>query len=149
MVQATLEIALEVLRADAGTVFLYDADSNSLVFRYVIGPAAPQLTGVKLPRSHGGVAWTVFTTHRPDLTSNVALRQDHNDEVDKSTGYHTESMMTVPVQRTQSDPIGVMQVLNARVPFTQRDLEVLEVLCGQARPASSTRNSPKKRGKRR
>jgi signal transduction histidine kinase len=132
MVQATLEIALDVLRADAGTVFLYDASSDSLVFRYVIGPAAAKLTGVKLPSTHGGVAWTVFRTHKPDLTGNVALRGDFNRQVDESTGYHTESMMTVPVKRTESDPIGVMQVLNARVPFTQRDLEVLEVLCAQA-----------------
>jgi len=132
MVQATLEIALDVLRADAGTVFLYDEATDSLVFRYVIGPAAAKLTGVKLPSSHGGVAWTVFRTHKPDLTSNVALRGDFNRQVDESTGYHTESMMTVPVKRTESDPIGVMQVLNARVPFTARDLEVLEVLCAQA-----------------
>ena len=43
MVEATLKIALDVLRADAGTVFLYDADEDALVFRYVIGPAASQL----------------------------------------------------------------------------------------------------------
>ena len=132
MVEATLKIALDVLRADAGTVFLYDADEDALVFRYVIGPAASQLMGVKLPSSHGGVAWTVFRTHKPDLTGNVALRGDFNPRVDERTGYHTESMMTVPVKRTDSDPIGVMQVLNARVPFTERDLEVLQVLCAQA-----------------
>jgi signal transduction histidine kinase len=132
MVEATLRIALDVLRADAGTVFLYDPDDDSLVFRYVIGPAAEKLIGVRLPSSHGGVAWTVFRTHKPDLTGNVALRGDFNRGVDEKTGYHTESMMTVPVKRTDSDPIGVMQVLNARVPFTDRDLEVLEVLCAQA-----------------
>jgi len=36
------------------------------------------------------------------------------------------------VRRTGSAPIGVMQVLNAKVPFTLHDLEVLQVLCGQA-----------------
>jgi signal transduction histidine kinase len=41
-------------------------------------------------------------------------------------------MMTVPVKRSGGNPIGVMQVLNAHVPFTDRDLEVLEVLCAQA-----------------
>ena len=94
--------------------------------------AADMLMGSSIPATQGGVAWTVFRTHKPDLIGNVALRGDFNSKVDERTGYHTESMMTVPVKRTDGDPIGVMQVLNASVPFTERDLEVLEVLCAQA-----------------
>jgi signal transduction histidine kinase len=62
----------------------------------------------------------------------VQARTDHNEEIAKQTGYRTQSMMTVPVKRSGGNPIGVMQVLNAHVPFTDRDLEVLEVLCAQA-----------------
>jgi signal transduction histidine kinase len=132
LVRATLQIALDVLRADAGTVFLHDGKDDSLVFRYVIGAAADQLTGKRIPASQGGVAWTVFRTGKPDLIGDVAKRGDFNRKIDESTGYHTESMMTVPVKRTDGDPIGVMQVLNARVPFTGQDLEVLQVLCSSA-----------------
>src|SRR5262249_17789710 len=57
---------------------------------------------------------------------------DFNPAIDQETGYETHSMMTVPVKRTNGDPIGVMQVLNARIPFTPLDLEALEVLCDQA-----------------
>lgn len=131
MVRATLQIALDVLRADAGTVFLHDSIHDTLVFRYVIGGGGEKLIGKSIPASHG-VAGTVFRTHKPVLTHNVQDRGDFNRDVDRQTGYHTESMMTVPVKRTDGDPIGVMQILNARVPFTQRDLEVLEVLCAQA-----------------
>ena len=73
-----------------------------------------------------------FTSGGSVLIADVNQRDDFNREVDQKTGYQTESMMTVPVKRTGSSPIGVMQVLNARVPFDQRDLEVLEVLCAQA-----------------
>lgn len=132
MVKATLQIALDVLRADAGTVFLHDPKDDSLIFSYVIGGGGADLIGKRIPSSQGGVAWTVFRTHEPNLASDVKARVDFNRKVDEETGYHTESMMTVPVKRTDSDPIGVMQVLNASVPFTQRDLEVLEVLCAQA-----------------
>ena len=132
MVRATLQIALDVLRADAGTVFLHDPKDNCLEFRYVIGGGGANLIGKRIPAAQGGVAWTVFTTHEPNLTGDVHARGDFNAHVDEETGYHTQSMMTVPVKRTDGNPIGVMQVLNARVPFTQRDLEVLEVLCGQA-----------------
>jgi signal transduction histidine kinase len=132
MVRATLKTALEVVRADAGTVFLYEPASDSLVFTYVIGGGGDALIGQKIPRERGGVAWTVFTTCVSNLIGDVAQRKDFNADVDKKTGYHTQSMMTVPLRRTGGDAIGLMQVLNASVPFTPRDLEVLEVLCAQA-----------------
>jgi signal transduction histidine kinase len=132
MVEATLKIALDVLRADAGTVFLHDSQADSLVFRYVIGGAADKLMGQAIPRAQGGVAWTVFETGKPDLVADVTKRGDFNKEVDKKTGYQTQSMMTVPVKRAGGAPIGVMQVLNAHIDFDTHDLEVLEVLCAQA-----------------
>lgn len=132
MVRATLRIALDVLRADAGTVFLHDPDKDTLVFRYVIGGGGESLIGQSIPVSQPSVAGTVFSTAKPDLISDVHERADHNRDVDKQTGYSTRSMMTVPVKRTDAAPIGVMQVLNARIPFTERDLEVLEALCAQA-----------------
>lgn len=131
MVQATLEIALEVLRADAGTVYLYDRPTDNLIFSYVIGDAAGELIGKSMPASQG-VAGTVFRTGTPELIGDVSQRQDFNPDVDGGTGYKTKSMMTVPVKRTGGSPIGVMQVMNPTVPFTQHDLEVLEVLCAQA-----------------
>lgn len=131
MVRATLDTALNVLRADSGTVYLHDAKSDTLVFRYVVGPMAQKLMGRSIPASQG-VVGTVFRTHKATLTGNVEERGDWNSDVDKETGYHTESMMTVPIQRADGDPIGAMQVINARVPFTGRDLEVLQVLCAQA-----------------
>lgn len=131
MIEATLKVALEVLRADAGTVFLHNTREDTLVFQYVIGGAAEQLIGKSIPASQG-VAGTVFRTGRPVLVGDVSERPDHARQVDKDTQYQTKSMMTVPVKRTSGTPIGVMQVLNPSVPFTQHDLEVLEVLCAQA-----------------
>lgn len=131
LIQDTMHIALNVLRSDAGTMFLYEPKDDSLVFRYVIGGAADKLIGKSIPASQG-IAGTVFRTGKPLLTGNVQESEKFNRDVDKETGYQTQSMMTVPVKRTDGDPIGVLQVLNARVPFTPRDLEVLEVLCAQA-----------------
>lgn len=131
MVEATLKIALEVLRADAGTVYLHDATDDTLVFRYVIGGAGSQLIGKRVPVMQG-VSGTVFRTGKPLRTDDAQARTDHNEDIEKQTGYRTQSMMTVPVKRSGGEPIGVMQVLNAHVPFTDRDLEVLEVLCAQA-----------------
>jgi signal transduction histidine kinase len=131
IVKATMEIALDVLRADAGTLFLHDPQSDTLIARYVIGGAGERFVGTAVPSTQG-IAGTVFRTHEPLLTGDVRERGDFNPAVDQETGYETHSMMTVPVKRAGGNPVGVMQVLNARVPFTQLDLEVLEVLCDQA-----------------
>ena len=131
IVRAILEIALDVLRADAGTVFLHDPEKDVLVARYVIGGAGEKFIGKAIPATQG-IAGTVFQTHKPLLTGNVQERRDFNSAVDKETGFRTQSMMTVPVKRTDGDPIGVMQALNPNVPFTELDLEVLQVLCDQA-----------------
>lgn len=134
VVRETLTVALDVLAADVGSLQLYDAQTDTLVFRYVIDPAASILIGYAVPASQG-IDGRVFRTGVPDITHKVSERSDFNKAVDEKTGYHTESMLTVPVKRPEGEPIGVMQVLNGRRPFDQRDLEVLEVLCAQAAQA--------------
>lgn len=132
MVRETLRIALDVLRADAGTVYLHDPKDDTLVFRYVIGGSGEQLIGTRIP-SDKGIAGTVFRSGRPRLDPNVQDGGDYNADVEARFGYHTDNMMTAPIKRPNAAPIGVMQVLNANVaPFGEKDLEVLEVLCAQA-----------------
>ncbi len=132
MVRETLRIALDVLGADAGTVYLYDAKDEMLVFRYVIGGAGEQLIGTRIPAAKG-IAGAVFHSGQPRLDGDVQQGGDYNADVETRFGYHTESMMTVPIKRANAAPIGVMQVLNAHIPpFTGRDLAVMEVLCAQA-----------------
>ncbi|MBC7805666.1 MAG: HAMP domain-containing histidine kinase [Akkermansiaceae bacterium] len=132
MVRETLRIALDVLRADAGTVYLHDPKDDTLVFRYVIGGSGEQLLGTRVP-SDKGIAGTVFRSGMPRLDNDVQVGGDYNAEVETRFGYHTKSMMTAPIKRTNAAPVGVMQILNANVaPFGERDLAVLEVLCAQA-----------------
>jgi signal transduction histidine kinase len=134
LVRQTLEIAIDVLDADAGSLLLFNEKEDTLVFRYVIGAAADTLTGFSMPSSQG-IAGRVFHTETPDLTQQVAERAEFNRSVDEKTGYHTESMLTVPVKRAESRPIGVMQVLNAQELFDESDLEVLELLSAVAAAA--------------
>lgn len=127
LVRHTLKTAIEVLDADAGSLLLFNESDDTLVFRYVVGAAATSLIGFSMPSARG-IAGRVFHSGLPDLTQKVEDREDFNRTVDEKTGYRTESMMTVPVKRMESHAIGVMQILNARELFDERDLEVLEVL---------------------
>ena len=113
MVRETLTLTIEVLNADAGSMLLHNDVTDTLVFRYVIGPASETLTGFSMPATQG-IAGRVFKSGAPDITQKVSEATEHNKAVDKVTGYETESMMTVPVKRAEGDPIGVMQILNAR-----------------------------------
>ncbi len=134
MVRETLRLAIEVLNADAGSLLLHNPVTDTLVFRYVIGPASESLIGYVMPASQG-IAGRVFRTGEPDITQKVSERQDFNRSVDEKTGYHTESMMTVPVKRAEGSPIGVMQILNSSKAFDIRDCEVLQVMAAQASAA--------------
>jgi putative nucleotidyltransferase with HDIG domain len=133
-VRETLTVAIDVLDADVGSLQLHDPQNDTLVFRYVVDPNAAMLIGYSVPASQG-IDGRVFRSGIPDITHRVADSAEFNRTVDEKTGYQTESMLTVPVKRPDGDPIGVVQVLNGRRPFDQRDLEVLEVLCGQAAQA--------------
>jgi len=135
LVHQTLDLALDVLHAEAGTLYLHNPADDTLVFRYVIGPAAEALTGKSMPAS-SGVAGECFRTGRPSLTQHVCESDTFDRTMDEVSGYRTDSMMTVPVKRADGVPIGVMQMLNSQgVPFGGRDLEVLQVLCSQAASA--------------
>lgn len=134
MVRETLELAIEVLNADAGSLLMHNPVTDTLVFRQVIGPASATLTGFSMPSSQG-IAGRVFHSGVPDMTQKVSERKEFNREVDEKTGYHTESMLTVPMKRPEGDAIGVMQVLNASAAFDNRDLEVLQVMAAQAAAA--------------
>ena len=134
LVRETLETAIEVLDADAGSLLLFNEREDTLIFQHVIGPAAKTLTGFAMP-SKQGIAGRVFHSGAPDLTQKAKESQEFNSSVDEKTGYQTESMLTVPVKRAEARPVGVMQVLNARELFDERDLEVLEVLSAVAAAA--------------
>lgn len=165
----TLEMALDVLGAEAGSLQLYDADHDTLVFQYVVGPAAETLTGYAMPAAQG-ISGQVLRTGAPDITKhvsqlgdlnpmwghnsqngrhNVAIGENEHDATSqndearsdeaRSDEARFEVMATVPLKRPGGDAIGVMQLLKAsEADINRSDLEVLQVLCGQAAAAIET-----------
>jgi signal transduction histidine kinase len=134
MMRETLRIAIDVLNADAGSLLLHNPTTDTLVFRQIVGFAAETLTGFSMPANQG-IAGRVFQSGNPDMSQKVSDAKEFNKEVDEKTGYHTESMLTVPLKRVDGDAIGVMQILNASAAFDSRDMEVLQVMAAQASAA--------------
>ncbi len=140
MSRQTLTIALDVLGAEAGSLQLYDPDQDALVFQHVIGPTADILTGFVMPASQG-ISGQVLRTGVPDVTRHVGQLGGFNPMLgrNRNDGQRAEAMATVPLKRPAGDAIGVMQLLKASEEgFDRGDLEVLQVLCGQAATAIET-----------
>jgi HD-GYP domain-containing protein (c-di-GMP phosphodiesterase class II) len=60
-------------------------------------------------------------------------------EFDKSTGYHSQSFLAVPMKNHENEVIGVLQLINAKsvdsediIPFTEEDQNLVESLASQA-----------------
>lgn len=130
LLRQALDVALEVVEADAGSILLYNADQNSLIFRHAVGPVAASLIGMGLDLSRGkGIAGEVFRTGQGRLTPDVGRDTDHLGTVDARTGYHTRSLMTVPLHPRQGSPLGVIQFVNKRVgDFDAGDMAVGEIV---------------------
>ena len=131
LIRQTLVIAMESVGAGSGSIQMHDPVRDQLVFRVVVGPASERLVGFSLPATQG-ISGRVFRSGKPDITGDAQNATEFNREVDEKTGTVTQSMATVPIKRPGHAPIGVMQILNFSENYDEFDLEVLEMVAGQA-----------------
>lgn len=135
LVRQTLDTAIEVAEASAGSILLHDSERECLVFRYVVGASREitlRLEGQEMPTDRG-LAGSVFQTGAGIITPDASQEARHYREIDEVTRYTTRSMITVPLTTTGGRVIGVMETLNRRRgEFDEEDLAVLEILSGQA-----------------
>jgi signal transduction histidine kinase len=137
----TLETAVEVLGAEAGSLLLHDATRRILRFRHVIG-ATPEieakLRGLELPDT-AGLSGRVMQTKRGLIVADVAQDKGHNRTVDARTEYRTRGLLAAPLTSPGGGVLGVLEVLNARGrAFDRDDLGVLCLLAAQAGTALET-----------
>lgn len=139
LLQTTLEESMRTVGANGGTIYLYDPEEDVLVFKYVVGPKAEELMGMKI-KADQGIAGEVFQTGEPKITEDVTKEKRHLRDIDAKTKYSTRNMITVPLKTSVGEPIGVMQVLNKEGDgvFTEDDLELLMILATQAATAIET-----------
>ncbi len=95
VLRQTLAVAIEVLDADAGSLQMHDAESDSLTFRYVADPSHDALIGHATPVSQG-IGGRVFRSGVSDLAEDVTLEARTSiPPLTTKTGYCTRSVMTV------------------------------------------------------
>ena len=100
--------ALDILDAERASVFLYDQAADVLVSRVATG--APEL---RIPANRGFAGESV-RTRQVVLVPDAYADPRFNPDVDKSTGYRTRCILTIPLIGQDETLVGVLQVLNKR-----------------------------------
>lgn len=135
LIRDALELSMRTVRANAGSIILYDQKKDKLVFRYVLGPAAPQLTGLELNPDQG-ICGQVFQTGEPKISDDPTKEKRHLRTVGEQVHYITKNMVSVPLKSIAGKPIGVMQILNKEeTNFDQEDLDLVTIMAAQAATA--------------
>ena len=121
------------MEADAGSIYLFDNEKRKLVFHYVTGEKAAELTGSEIDPDHPqAISAAVFRSRETILTPDPRP-ETYDSEFDKLTGFQTKSLITVPLKSSGGEPIGVLQALNKRGDhFNSADQELLEIVSSLA-----------------
>ena len=132
---SVLRAAALVAEADRSSIFLLDRERGELWTRLAQGVSST--TEIRTPIGVG-LAGHVAATGEAINIPRAYDDPRFNRSVDQATGYHTESLMTVPMRlasgKETGQVVGVLQVLNRRdgKPFNAEDQELLEGLGAQA-----------------
>jgi len=125
---AVVDIAVEKLNAERGTIFLHDASTGELYSRVAQGALQREIRML----SNTGIAGYVFSHDEPEIIHDAYTDPRFNQAVDQQTGYVTHSMLCVPMHTAKGEVIGIAQVLNKKKGrFTRDDLNLLQDLATQ------------------
>jgi len=121
-----IDAARAILRADRGTVFLYDPRTDELHSTVATGVGT-----LRFPANRGIVgecAATRKVINVPDCYDDPRF----NREADLKTGYRTRCLLAVPLIGHDDSLVGVMQVLNKeKGVFTELDQRIATALAAQ------------------
>jgi GAF domain-containing protein len=133
LLQATVEVARAIFSAKAATVFLYDDQTDELVFEAVAGLGAETLIGNRIPSSTGIAGW-VLVTRQPLVLEDVTEDPRWGgQEIAERTGYAPNGLMAVPLIHDE-DSVGVLQVLDRpqEARFSLQEMDLLGLFANQA-----------------
>jgi GAF domain-containing protein len=132
LLQATVEVARGIFSARASSVFLYDEETDELVFEAVAGEGSDTLIGQRIPSSTGIAGW-VLVTRQPLVLEDVTQDPRFAQDVAETTGFVPKGLMAVPLLH-EEDTLGVLEVLDRpeQSRFSLEEMELLGLFANQA-----------------
>ena len=157
LLEMILEQAINFSHADGGTLYRVSEDQKELVFTVVqnrslnikMGGTAEPISWNNLPfyledgsPNERMVAALCALSKKPIVIDDVYTAKDFNftgtRQFDATTGYHSKSMLVVPLLGQDQTLIGVLQLINKQdtsghiIPFRARDQKYTQALASQA-----------------
>lgn len=148
LLEIILDAAIDFTNCDAGTLYIYK--DNELHFKNMITKSlgirkgghgeAINLPPVKISKANVCAASVLIKDLINIKDVYLDNRFDFNGpkKYDAITGYHTKSVLVVPMQNDKDEIIGVLQLINATnesgeiVEFTEEDELIIKSLASQA-----------------
>ncbi len=119
-----LDLIIEITQSEAGTLYLYDAATDELIFKVVKGsPAGEALLGRRLP-SNTGLAGYALQHRQPFFVNDVANDPRWNRTFGEMGSLDLRTMFCVPLL-LRGEPVGVVQVFNGAVEAVDDQEELL------------------------
>lgn len=165
LLENILLAAKGITNADAGTLYLVDANHQTLTFEILrndsLNIKMGGTTGERIPfypiqlYVHGEPNLAMVVTYSALRGETINIEDAYTAQgfdfsgtknFDAKTGYRSRSFLAVPMRNHEHEIIGVLQLINAIdpvskevKPFTQNDQRLLESLASQAAIALSNR----------
>jgi GAF domain-containing protein len=132
LLRSTVEVARAIFHAKAASVFLFDEETDELVFEAIAGEGADRLIGTRFPSSTGIAGW-VLVTQEPLVIEDVTKDTRFARDAAESTGYLPRGLMAVPLL-TEDGALGVLEVLDRPqgAPFSLAEMDLLSLFANQA-----------------
>lgn len=109
-IENLLKISANSMNSEEASVIIRDGDEGDLRFLSAIGKVADQLKNLKIPAGKG-IAGFVFSSGQPMAITDVGEEDTFYAEVDKQTGYSTQTILATPL-RYNGEIIGVLEYIN-------------------------------------
>lgn len=123
LLRVIMDEVKSVLQCDRCTVFVLDRERNELWSKVAHGEKEIRFA------AHLGIAGHVATTGRVINIPDAYADDRFNPNIDKQTGYHTQTILAAPMRNKLGEIIGVFQTLNKHEGhFTSEDEETLDAI---------------------
>ncbi|MCH8500752.1 MAG: GAF domain-containing protein [Aliidiomarina sp.] len=166
LLRAILQSARELTQADAGSLYLVNAATQTLSFAFIqneslqldvncaVAERGAQFPDIPLYLESGQAndnmvvvqsVLTATTVRVDDVYNNHQFDFSGTKAFDGRTGYRSQAFLTVPMRNHEGDVIGALQLINKKVDdvvthFDDDDCELTESLASQGAVALTNQN---------
>lgn len=134
LMEVIFQSVIEVLQAEAGSLWMVDWRTRENVCQLAAGPAKDQVLNLKLAAGKG-IVGEVIATAVPKVVLDVHKDEGFNQNIDATTGFVTKSLLCMPL-RVGSQVYGAIQIINKKGGvagrFDEHDRHLVEDLASSA-----------------